>query len=187
MSTESHPDRDIGGEDATRRVGAAIATLATRQSGVVGREQLRLLGLGDDAIDARIVARRLHVVHRGVYAAGHRRLSREGRYLAAVLACGDGAVLSHRSAAGLWELRAPKEGKIDVIAMAHRIGDTGIRVHRHAIDHGGLTTRQGSAVTTPSRTVVVLASCVMPHELERAIRQAVYRLLTSTRVLAEVV
>src|SRR3954447_21336919 len=85
MSTESHPDRHIGGGDATRRVGAAIATLATRQSGVVGREQLRLLGLGDDAIDARIVARRLHVVHRGVYAVGHRRLSREGRYLAAVL------------------------------------------------------------------------------------------------------
>src|SRR3954453_10699590 len=124
MSTESNTDRHIGGGDATRRVGAAIATLATRQAGVVGREQLRQLGLGDDAIDARIVARRLHVVHRGVYAVGHRRLGREGRYFAAVLACGDGAVLSHRSAPRLWELRAPKEGEIDVIAMTHRTGDT---------------------------------------------------------------
>src|SRR4051794_12847484 len=187
MSAESHPDRHIGGEDATRRVGGAIATLATRQSGVVGREQLRQLGLGDDAIDARIEARRLHVVHRGVYAVRHRRLSREGRYLAAVLACGDGAVLSHRAAAVLWELRAPKEGKIDVIAMTHRIGDTGIRVHRHGIDRGEITTRQGIPVTTPIRTILDLASCVTPRELERAIRQAVYRRLTSTRLLAEAV
>jgi hypothetical protein len=60
------------------------------------------IGLGAAAIDHRVKRGALHVIHHGVYAVGHRVLSREGRWLAAVLAAGPGAVLSHRSAAAMW-------------------------------------------------------------------------------------
>ena len=64
-----------------------VARLATRQDGVVEREQLRTLGVADDAIDRRLESGRLHVMHRGVYAVGHRRVSRRGWWIAEVLAC----------------------------------------------------------------------------------------------------
>jgi hypothetical protein len=70
--------------------------------GVVSLAQLRALGLGEGAIKHRVGVGRLHRVHRGVYAVGHRLLRAEGWWLAAVLASGDGAVLSHRSAAAHW-------------------------------------------------------------------------------------
>jgi hypothetical protein len=70
--------------------------VAARQWGVVSRAQLRVLGFGRGAIERRLLAGRLHVVYRGVYAVGHPVLGVEGRRLAAVLACGPGAVLSHR-------------------------------------------------------------------------------------------
>src|SRR4051812_16149790 len=82
----------------------AIAVLAERQHGVVGHLQLVALGLSRQAINWRVRAGRLHRVHQGVYAVGHRRLTQRGRWMAAVLAGGDGAVLSHRSAAALWQL-----------------------------------------------------------------------------------
>jgi very-short-patch-repair endonuclease len=187
MRREFHVDRAIRGESETRAANAVIATLATRQEGIVTRDQLRAVGLSEDAIDRLIRANRLHMIHRGVFAVGHRRLSREGRYLAAVLACGDGAVLSHRSAADLWELRATKELKIDVIAPTHRRGDRVIRVHAHVIEPTETTTRHGIAITKPLRTLVDLAAVVSERELEQAIRQAVYQRLTTTALLAEAV
>jgi very-short-patch-repair endonuclease len=187
MRREFHVDRAIRGERETRAANAVIATLATRQHGVVSRDQLRAVGLGDDSIDRLIQAKRLHPLHRSVYAVGHRRLSREGRYLAAVLASGEGAVLSHRSAADLWELRATKEPEIDVIAPTHRRGDPAIEVHAHAMEHTETTTREAIRVTKPLRTLLDLAACVDEKELERAIRQAVYHRLTTTTLLAEAV
>lgn len=187
MFRERHVDRHIGGGGDFRRADAEIATLATRQEGVVHRDQLRALGLGDDAIDARIRGGRLHPRHRGVYSVGHRRLSRAGRYLAAVLSAGDGAVLSHRSAADLWRLRASTDGRIDVIATTHQRGDREVLVHRTTLGAGDITTCQGVPITTPLRTIVDLASCVPAHQLEPAIRQAVYRRLTTTTLLAEAV
>ena len=79
-----------------------MAVLATRQYGIVAGRQL---GLDAHAIRRRTAAGRLHRVHRGVYAVGHLGLGQEARWLAAVLACGDGALLSHRSAATLWGIR----------------------------------------------------------------------------------
>jgi predicted transcriptional regulator of viral defense system len=75
------------------------------QHGVVATWQLLALGLTMGSIRARVANGRLHRVHRGVYAVGHRRLTVKGRMMAAVLACGPDAVLSHRSAISLWELR----------------------------------------------------------------------------------
>ena len=84
----------------------ALAGLAERQWGVVSLAQLRALGIEYGAVKHRVRVGRLHRVHHGVYSVGHRALRVEGRRLAAVLACGPGAVLSHRSAASQWGLLA---------------------------------------------------------------------------------
>ncbi|MGH2984486.1 MAG: type IV toxin-antitoxin system AbiEi family antitoxin domain-containing protein [Solirubrobacterales bacterium] len=88
-------------EGAKRRREAAIVRTAARQHGVVTFAQLRAAGVLSSGIADRVAAGRLHRVHRGVYAVGHSGLSQDGRWLAAVLACGERAVLSHRSAAAL--------------------------------------------------------------------------------------
>jgi hypothetical protein len=81
-----------------------IAEIAARQHGVVALDQLYRAGLTHPAVRRRSQAGRLHRVHRGVYAIGNPNLTREGHWMAAVLACGQGAVLSHQSAAALWKL-----------------------------------------------------------------------------------
>ena len=129
----------------------------------------------------------MHRLHRGVYAVGHPEIPREGRYLAAVLFAGEGAVLSHCAAADLWELRASKEDKTDVTATTDRRGDATVRIHRDALRGSETMTRHGIRVTKPLRTLLDLAACVEETELERAIRQAVYRKLTTTALLAEAV
>lgn len=184
---EFHLNRHMGGQREAREKEAEIADLATSQKGLVDRDQLLGIGFGGDAIDARIRAKRLHRMHRGVYAVGHRHINREGRLLAAVLSAGEGAVLSHRSAAVLWGLRTTTETEIDVIAPVHRRGDHVVRIHQNVLRPDEITTRQGIPVTTPVRTIVDLAGCVEQRELERAIRQAVYDHLTTTTVLAEAV
>jgi hypothetical protein len=85
-----------------REEGAPLSELATKQHGVVSVRQLAALGLDKTAVWRWIRAGQLHRIDRGVYAVGHTRLSREGRWMAAVLRCGAGALLSHRSAAALW-------------------------------------------------------------------------------------
>jgi predicted transcriptional regulator of viral defense system len=90
-----------------------IAALARRQWGMVSRAQLAAVGLGRRAIGHRLEIGRLHRVHRGVYAVGHRPHPNESRWMAAELAV-DGAVLSHRSAAALWELRFLTAARIEV-------------------------------------------------------------------------
>ncbi len=84
---------------------ALIARVAERQHGVIDLDQLRDAGLRDGAINSRVRTGRLHRLHTRVFAVGHARLTREGHWLAAVLALGDGALLSHVSAAALWGLR----------------------------------------------------------------------------------
>src|SRR5213083_1966840 len=97
----------------TRDREVRIAELARRQHGVVARWQLAELGLSSDAISHRIASGRLHRLHPGVYAVGHRAFPPEGGWMAAVLAAGEGAVLSHASAGALWGLRpAPRRPEI---------------------------------------------------------------------------
>jgi hypothetical protein len=103
-----------------------LAQLAGAQWGVVSRGQLRALGFGRGAIERRLSVGRLHVVHRGVYAVGHRALRVEGRWLAAVLACGDGAVLSHRSAAAHWGLLASQQAVVDVTDLSDVLCEVGV-------------------------------------------------------------
>src|SRR3954470_19097845 len=92
-----------------------VADLAAERHGVVTRDEMRELGLTDAAIARRARAGRLHRLHRGVYAVGHAAVGLHGRWLAAVLATGDGALLSHRSAAALWGMLSTSAPRIDVI------------------------------------------------------------------------
>src|SRR5215213_10579291 len=103
----------------TRDVEAAIGRLADRQHGVIGRAQLVELGLGEAAIRHRRRLGRLRRLNPGAFAVGHRVVSRQGRWMAAVLASGQGAVLSHWSAAALWLIRPNSRSAIDV-TTAHR-------------------------------------------------------------------
>ena len=153
----------------------ALARVARNQHGVVTLAQLRAAGVNSQAITYRIRAGRLHRVHRGVYAVGHDRLSDKGRWMAAVLACGPGAVLSHRSAAALWRLLPSSHPATDVTIRSGggRKRRTGIRIHRSASLTPRLTTlRDGIPVTTPARTLLDLRRCVAPEQLGRARRQA---------------
>src|SRR4051812_49905425 len=103
----------------TRAIDGRIALLAEAQHGVVSRAQLLTAGLGAGGVDFRLRAGRLHRLRRGVYAVGHRRVSREGRWVAAVLAYGDGAALSHTTAAALWGPRPPSAAPVPVAGPTH--------------------------------------------------------------------
>jgi very-short-patch-repair endonuclease len=179
-------------------VNSAIARIAARQHGVVTAKQLATVGLGRPAITERVGGGRLHRIHRGVYAVGHRGLSWHGRWMAAVLACGEGAVLSHGSAASLWGLLRPIEGRshISTPSTSGRTTRRGIHVHRcpsltqpssspsYPPAEGGrgrrpsptpaLTThRDRIPTTTVSRTIEDLRASSLPEYLvRRAIRQA---------------
>jgi hypothetical protein len=152
-----------------------VAKIAQRQHGVVTVSQLHSAGIEKSGISRRVRAGRLHRLHRGVYAVGHRGLSNEGWWMAAVLACGEGAVLSHRSAAALWRLLPPPGGPVDVSTPVRngRGKRSGIRLHRCPSLVEGMTTRRlDIPVTTVARTIEDLRSAVPPWQWRRAIRKA---------------
>jgi hypothetical protein len=182
MPAEIPFDPALSGESGSRGADASIAACAERQHGVVARWQMLALGITARAIDVRIDAGRLHPIHRGVYAVGHRVVSREGKWMAAVLAGGRRAVLSHESAAALWELRAMKGRDIDVTVGKHA-KRPGIRFHRARLDPTEITQRKGVPVTTPERTIIDIATTLTANQLERAIRQAEYEHLTTLATL----
>ncbi len=166
----------------------ALAKLVDRQWGVASLAQLRTLGLGARAVQQRADAGRLHRVHRGVYAVGHRVLRPEGHRLAAVLACGPGAVLSHRSAAAHWELLATTQERIDVTAPRSRQGVPGIRLHTsRSLDAQDTTSHEGIPITTVHRTLLDLAATTRPDQLERALAQAMYLQLYDQRAIDDVI
>lgn len=146
--------------------------MAQRQHGVVGRKQLLALGMGRRAIVGRLQRGQLHELHRGVYVVGARRISRRGRWMAAVLACGDAAVLSHRSAGRLWRLLPPAAESIDVTCPSAQIARRGIVGHRSTIAEDEWLTEDGIPVTAPFRTVFDLAAVLKKRALERAWHEA---------------
>jgi very-short-patch-repair endonuclease len=164
--------RAMRGDCATTPIDGAVAQLARDQHGVVSRRRLRGLGLSDDAIDRRVAAGRLHRLHRGVYAVGHTRLTGHGRWMAAVLACGDGAALFGASAAALWGIRRSNAARIDVVVPtdAGRAPRRGIRLHRiRTLTRLEVTTCEGIRVTTPARTILDLAATLNADALHRAL------------------
>jgi very-short-patch-repair endonuclease len=117
---------------------------------------------------------RLHAIHRGVYAVGRREVTRHGELMAAVLACGPGAVLSHRSAAELWGIGWEEKGRIDVtVARRCEIRRSGLKVRsRPKLPERSVVRRFGIPVTTPTQTLIDLATELKPLRLERAVNQA---------------
>lgn len=110
------------------------------------------LGYGDGAIKARLQLGQLHRIHRGVYSVGHGHPTIRSQWLAAVLASGEGAVLSHRSAAALWGLMRPRWSPVDVTSQHGRSGRNGIVLHRSRVDAGERTVEARIPVTTvPAR------------------------------------
>jgi very-short-patch-repair endonuclease len=159
-----------------RRPDATIADLAARQHGVVARRQLELLGLSRRVIEHRLQRRRLHQIHRGVYAVGHRLLSRHGVWMAAVLVA-DHAVLSHRSAAALWGIRPSDRVEITVPHSLRR--RPRVTVHSAALRPDETTIHAGIPVTTVARTLLDLAATISAQHLERAATEAEIRRLAS--------
>lgn len=155
-------------------VNALIAELAARQHGVVWAAHLRGLGLTPPGIEARVRARRLFRVHRGLYAVGHTALTPRGRELAAVLACGPGARLSHRSAASLWALLRSSGRRIDVTAPRSRKPRAGITLHRSRSIHPDDVDRfDGIPVTSVARTLVDVAGGLSRADLAEAVNNSV--------------
>lgn len=153
-----------------------MSDLARRQHGVVARRQLLAIGLSRRAIDGRLRRGQLHEVHRGVFVFGSRRISRKGRWMAAVLAAGDGAMLSHHSAARLWRLMPLAAEWIDVTAPPGRvIRRDGIVAHESVVARDETDVVDGIPVTSPFRTVFDLAAVLKLRELERVWHEAEVR------------
>jgi very-short-patch-repair endonuclease len=161
-------------ERRSQSASRAVWRLAATQHGVVSRGQLLAAGLSGPAIHHRLENGRLHRVHRGVYAVGRPQVDRYGRWLAAVLACGPCAVLSHRSAAALWSFLAgdPDQVEVSVPVQVHRTRP-GLVVHRRSnLAPRHLTEREGIPVTSPARTLVDIASQLPSGKLEAAVNEA---------------
>jgi hypothetical protein len=165
-------------------VDQVIAALAELQHGVVAYRQLIALGVTRDEIEHHAGCGRLHRIHRGVYAVGHVALTQKARWMAAVLAAGPGAVLSHRSAAALWELRKQWRGPIEVTVPKHRRAPRGVRLRRSALPEDERTTCDNIPVTTPNRTALDLAAELLPQQTERLINEIGYRHLVDPLPLA---
>ena len=136
--------------------------------------QLLGVGVSGGAIQSRLRRGRLFAVHRGVYAIGHPRLTVGGTRRAALLACGDGAVLSHRTAADVWGIRQSNERIVDITIPSRtgRARRPGVRIHTGRLPPPEVTGRSGLPVTTPARTLLDLAAVLTARALERAIDEA---------------
>jgi very-short-patch-repair endonuclease len=175
----------MGGKSAKDLV---IAALAGDQYGVVSRAQLLQAGLTSREIERRTEARRLIALHRGVYAVGHRVLKVEGRWMAAVLAAGEGAVLSHRDAAALWDLCPTPHGAIHVTVPGDpgRRRRPGLQIHRSVtLAHADTVVHRGIPVTTATRTIVDLARTTQGRRLEELIDRADFHGLVDFATLGQ--
>lgn len=155
---------------------AALWDLARGQHGVAARWQLVRLGFTPKAVEYALRVGRLHRLEwRGVYMVGRPELSRLGRLMAAVLVCGPYAVLSHDSAAALWEIRRHRGGDIvvSVPATGQRKKRRGIRVHRRNLEPGDIDRQRGIPVTSPRRTIIDMSARLNDrHAIERMIDRA---------------
>ena len=170
---------------STRQSPRSVWEVARKQHGVVARWQLLELGLSRRAIQHRLKIGRLHWVMRGVYAVGRAELTPLGRWMAAVLASGPNAALSHRSAAGLWGIRTQGAGAFEVTVPSRSGRGTdvpGVRTHRRTgLARRDFTCCKGIPVTRPVLTLVDIAGLgrqgdgawLSNAEVERAVNEAI--------------
>ena len=175
------------GTKTDKRPDVHVARAAAGQWGVLSLDELFACGLSPKSVLTRVRNGRLHPIHRGVFAVGHPKLPIEGRFLAAVKACGPTAVLSHHSAAALWgfmpwEERHPEVTVLGTAPHAH----PGLRIHRTTrLDLDDTTRHHGIPLTTPARTLLDLAATLDHRALRAATRRAQSLHRVNVRQLAE--
>jgi very-short-patch-repair endonuclease len=165
----------LNSDDTPPSRDALIAAVASRQHGQITTAQLAQAGVGRGSIAYRVKTGRLHPRHLGVYSVGHPHLSQEGAWMAAVLAAGDSAALSHLSAATILKVWRRKVEGIDVVSFQRR-QVKGVRVHtsRH-LDPRDVTVVNGIPVTTVARTLVDLTDVLSAEQLANVIHEAAFR------------
>lgn len=184
----THADGMTHGSPARRRasVDQVAAEIATAQHGVVTRAQLLSAGCAARTVDRRVATGFLRVVHLGVYALGPVQSSAM-REMAAVLACGRHALVSHRSAGVLWRILHPeaRPARPQVTLVGANRNRPGIRIHRVAeLEPNERSARDGIPLTSPSRTLYDLASVLAPRALEQAAAEAIALRLVALEDLA---
>jgi hypothetical protein len=155
----------MGGKSFARGLDRIVAALAGRRHGVIARRQLLGIGMRPRAIERRIERGLLHPIHRGVYAVGHPQISREGHWMAAVLACGDDAVLSHRSAAALWGIRQ-YSGRIETTGPSPRRSSRRFIARRSQLQPDEITEERGIPTTTTAASAATAGMTITRSELE---------------------
>ena len=170
------------------RVDVAVAQLAASEWSVLSLAELLRCGLSRGMVETRIGRAQLHPLHQVVYAVGHPSVPLEGRFLAAVKACGLGAVLSHFSAAALWEMVDWDERHLEVTVedTTPRV-HAGIRAHRtRFLEAKDVRQHRGIPITSPARTALDLCSQLPEHAARRAIRKGLSDRHLSVRNLVEI-
>lgn len=178
----------ILGLDEVRRLAShpidrGVAAIARLQRGSVSTPQLRALGVTPTMTRVRERAGRLHRIHRGVYLVGHASLDAEAQIVAALLAAGPRAVVSHGTAAWLWGLveEPPALPHLTIVGGARRPG-AGFVLHRtRALVSEDVTRHRGLPITTPARMILEVAETASPDRLARVLGEAEARKLV-TRV-----
>ncbi len=151
------------------------SNVAGGQWGVIGSVQLRNCGFSTSAVDRWVEAGKLYSIHPGVYAYGHSWIPIEGRMVAAILHAGEGAVLSHATAAWWWGLIADQPDVLDVSTSGRARSTNGVRVHHpRRID---AARHRRFPITTVARTLVDHAAHAPLSEVRRALAEAEYRRL----------
>lgn len=171
------------------RVVERIAAIAGVQRGLVARDQLIAAAISRSAIGRLIASGHLHRVHRNAYAVGHLAPAPLAAETAALLAFGEVAVLSHLSAALLWEVVRVGDDRIHLTTTKqHRLGIDGVVVHRTStLTPGDIRIHKNLPITSPARTLLDLADLLEGRDLERALDEALVKRLTSRAVVGRTV
>ncbi|HKG04586.1 MAG TPA: type IV toxin-antitoxin system AbiEi family antitoxin domain-containing protein [Conexibacter sp.] len=163
--------------------------MAAAQHGVVARRQLLATGTAPSTINRRVASGHLIPLHRGVYAVGHDRLTRYGYWMAAVLAAGPGALLSHRDAAALHGLRSPGNHRRTHVTTPARAGSTPrLQLHRTTVldRRRDVATVAGIPATSVARTLVDFAGIVPREQLAKALEEAERQRILDVRAVEDV-
>ncbi len=165
-----------------------IAAIATRQQGRVSRRQLRAAGIGDGVIQRLIARGTLHREHPSVFAVGHHAPMPLGAEAAALLACADGTVLSHLTAAMLWGLETPRPRRVDVLIEGRETArPRGVRVHRTVqLPARDIRVKHQLPLTSPPRALLDIADGLPMRQLERGLDQALVSRVVRVGQIAEV-
>jgi very-short-patch-repair endonuclease len=157
---------------ARQKATFVLRRLAEKQHGVVAWRQLISFGLTEGQIKSRLNDGQLVPLHRGVFALGHRRIGLYGEWMAATLACGPGAVLSHGTAAQLWGIRGSRK-PIEVTRVSGHRRPHGVRLHQtRSLPAEHVTVEAGIPVTTIERTLLDMAPRLDAKQLEHDLVEA---------------